>query len=236
MAEKGKNIFWEDYKTNYVDSQLITDDVMHSHEFEDDDDGEFEDFDDENEAVGAGPITPEELIRKMGITPIPIIGGMNIDRIVSTPWGNYSAENKFAPFNFYNLKLAHFKGFSTHSIPKFTEIMDSVDGVAVWKPIDPYCVAIGKGRAYEWSEVIINVQQALLGKSEKEELIEKTIQDVIALHKDKGIEKYTAIIFPDGKVFKAYPEEDDYARRIAEMDDLSKKLKAVIIENGVVRC
>lgn len=114
--------------------------------------------------------------------------------------------------------------------------MDNVDGVAVWKPIDPYCVAIGKGRAYEWSEVINNVQQALLGKSEKDEITDKLIQSVINDHKDQGIEKYTAIIFPDGKVFKAYPEEADYATKIAEMNDLSKKIKSVIIENGVVKC
>jgi hypothetical protein len=78
-----------------------------------------------------------------------------------TPWGAFNADNPLSPANMYDLQMAHFRGFTVHTIPNFIQLMDSVEGVAVWTQHDPYCIAVGPAKTYTSEEVKINVEKAI---------------------------------------------------------------------------
>lgn len=220
-----RSILWEDYKANYVDKDYEKSEV--NNEIEEDD---FEDFD-EDEMQEIDTIRMGKMIIGMPQT-------MFTGELVSTPWGQFQIDNKFAPFNFYSLKIAHFRGFSSFTIPKFVDVMDGVEGVALWKALDPYCFIIGKARLYTWEEVAKNIDDKLLIQEEVEKsptvnvAVEKFIQEV----NEKNINNYVAIIFPNGKTAITLPTDPDYAEKIIEMADIQSKIKdSIVIENGVVK-
>lgn len=200
-----KEIRWVDFRANYVDPE-------DEEELELDDD----DFEDEPRAV---PM--EQFIEAFQ-------GG-----IVNTPWGPFGVKNKFAPFNFYDLAFAHFKGFTTFSIPDFVKIMDAVEGVAVWKQMDPYCVIVGKAKLYEWPEVKMAISKALLNDNSVELLTQSIIQEC----SDKGLTEYVTAIFPNNQVITILPEDVDRDAKIAQIEQLKQTMKGlIVIENGVVVC
>lgn len=237
MAED-KVIKWEDYRSNYIDNNSIDEDIDELDEDMDIDD-DYEDDNDNSEAQNINKI--------MSMVAIPFGPNMHNGKMINTPWGGFGENNKLAPFNFYELKIAHFKGFSTLTIPDFTSIMDSVDGVAVWKSLDPYCIIVGKARIYTWEEVSANVKAALIGSSSgppnpaveklnKLTQFNKEIKEVIDNNRENNITQYTAAIFPNGKVIQVMPTEDGYEDKLKQIEELKSKLSLIIIENGVVKC
>jgi len=210
-----KEIVWEDYNSNYVDN------IDDSDDFDDD-------FDEDEEGAEPHPMS--------GL--ISVMSGGNFGKMVNTPWGPFGVNNKFAPFNFYELKIAHFKGFNTRSLASFTDVMDNIDGVAVWKSLDPYCIIIGKAKRYEWAYVINAVNTALLGKQEVKNSTPTSLADeVIAENKKKNITEYTAVIFPNNNVVQITPNDEDYSEKLAQVYELEKSMAGlIIIENGQIIC
>lgn len=157
--------------------------------------------------------------------------------VISTPWGPFRRDDRFAPFNFYeNMKLAHFKGFSVFSFrdPNFIKLMDETDGVAVFKCKDPYCVIFGKGKLYNWAEVKANIEakirEHLLTKVEPpESKQDQTIKELLTNQKS-ATEGYVALVLENGKFFEAHPDQEDYQKvydEIIEMTKLTDGLKLI---------
>ncbi len=227
MLHPDSKIFWEDFSENYEKS-------IPEFQPSDIDDDEDEDFD-ESEAQGGMTAVFSNLPGFMG-------GGK---QTVSTPWGQFLSEDKFSPTEFYNLKVLHFYKFSVYTIPDFINIMDGIDGVAIWKCQDPYCIILGKGKIYEWKEVVANVEIALLGKQqiktqpEINQLID-VAQDIIKLQAEVGVTNYISVIFPNGKcVNRNYNPEDkeEYDRYLSEARDLINTLPGIIvIQDGEILC
>lgn len=228
MADE-RRIEWEDYKANYIDNNIPDpDDEFDDSKFDDEDD---EDDDDSPPQGGIDKI--------LGMVSFPFGGPIGGGQVINTPWGGFSNANKLAPHNFYDIKLGHFKGFSTFSNKNFTDIMDNIDGVAIWKALDPYCIAVGKARLYTWAEVTANIKNALLGNQKNDEPDDKilSIRDkIIAENSQNHIEYYVAAIFPNGEVIQITPDQDDYTDKLKQINELKNKLSLVIIENGVVKC
>lgn len=226
MAE-GKRIEWEDYKANYLDNTIPD---------PDDDDYDDTEFENDEDDESSGP--PQGIDKILGMAVFPFGGPIGGGQVVNTPWGGFSNANKLAPHNFYEIKLGHFKGFSTFSNPNFAMLMDNIDGVAVWKAIDPYCIAVGKARLYSWAEVSENIKTALFGnpRAEIDEMISSIRDKVIAENKKNNIEHYVAAICENGEVIQITPDQDDYTDKLKQINDLKDKLSLVIIENGVVKC
>lgn len=229
MADE-KRIEWEDYKANYIDNNIPDPD-------EDEDNDDYDDTEFENDDDSNSP--PHGIDKILGMVSFPFGGPIGGGQIVNTPWGGFSNANKLAPHNFYEIKLGHFKGFSTFTNKSFTDIMDNVDGVAIWKALDPYCIAVGKARLYSWAEVTTNIKNALLGNQKNDEPIDKisSIRDkVIAENNENHIQYYVAAIFPNGEVIQITPDQADYTDKLRQINELKNKLSLVIIENGVVKC
>lgn len=218
-------ITWEDYRANYVDDDI--DDVMH--ELDDDDD--IVDDDDDDDISGPPPngMSLGKLMSAMG-------GPASFGRVVNTPWGQFSSNNKFAPFNFYELKIMHFNGFSTHTFPNFKATLDSIDGVAVWKDMDPYCVIIGKARTYSWQTVINNVTEALT-KVPAPPTPEHIAEKIIATQQKEDVSVYVAVVFPDGRSSIVTPDDTEYMKKVQEINEMRGTINnLIIIENGVTTC
>ena len=216
-------IQWEDYRANYIeDDDLLEDDL--------DDIGDAESEDDE-------PDEDTQIQKFMSGVGVPM-GVFAMGRPIITPWGAFNEQNKFAPFNFYELSIAHFAGFSTHSKSNFADIMDNIDGVAIWKAIDPYCIVIGKGRLYEWADVKANVRRALIGDPTQQVNTDQKdiVQKIISENNQNNIVNYTAVVFPTGEMFQTTPLDTDYEDKLKQIESLKTKLALIIIENGVVKC
>lgn len=231
MAEN-KFIKWEDYRANYIDNTT---------DYDDDDDDNDEEFDEDDieDSIDEENVSPKQMNKIMSMVAIPFGPNMANGKIINTPWGGFGEKNKLAPFNFYELRIAHFKGFSTLTIPNFIDIMDSVDGVAVWKSLDPYCIIVGKARIYTWEEVAANVKAALIGAGDTpkvDTIVSDLSKEVIAKNIENNITHYTAAIFPNGKVIQVTPTEDGYEDKLRQIEELKTKLSLIIIENGVVKC
>jgi len=129
-------IGWENYKENYV---KVTDDI--------------DDMDDINE-------DEDEFIDTM---PFKVFNMNGMEHLEAhyTPWGKFEAENPLSPINFYELSLAHFTGFTVKSFSDFNNIMVNVDGLALYKIVDPYCVVIAPAKSYEVTDVKINFERAI---------------------------------------------------------------------------
>lgn len=217
-------IQWEDYRANYIDDD---DDLL---EDEIDDIGDAEPEDDESDE-------DTQIQKFMSGVGVPM-GVFAMGRPIITPWGAFNEQNKFAPFNFYDLSVAHFGGFSTHTKPNFADIMDNVDGVAIWKAINPYCIVIGKGRLYEWADVKANVKRALIGEAtqQADNTQKDLVQKIISENNQNNIVNYTAVVFPTGEKFQTTPLDTDYEDKLKQIESLKTKLALIIIENGVVKC
>lgn len=225
MSEE-KRIEWEDYRANYIDNMVP------------DPDDEFDDAMDDDEDSDEMS-APPGIDKIMGLVAFPFGGSMG-GQLVSTPWGPFNNANKLAPHNFYDIKLGHFKGFSTFTNPNFANIMDSIEGVAVWKSLDPYCIAVGKARLYSWREVAENIKTALFGTNNQQNSPDDKIlairDKIIADNNQNHISNYVAAIFPNGEVIQITPDQDDYYDKLKQINDIKEKISLIVIENGVVKC
>lgn len=232
MLHPDSKIMWEDFSENYGENSDRYNDI--EDDFRDDDDEDDDEMGDPDQNRGITAV----------FSNLPgFMGGPR--QVISTPWGQFSGEDKFAPTEFYKLKVLHFYKFNVNTLPNFMEIMDSIDGVAIWKCQDPYCVIIGKAKAYEWDEVVYNVEMAILGKKQVNKSAEenphlKIAEDAIKLKEELGIPKYIVAVFPNGKcVDKDLSSEtpEEYTRICKEVLDLADKLPGIIIvQDGEILC
>lgn len=204
-----KKIVWEDYNANFVDH----DDESESNNAEDD--IGFDDIDDEDEH----DINASNIVN-------PGVGFFSFTKsfadlgsdVVQSPFGTFHKRNKWAPFNFYELKLIHLYGFSSQSDSAFGIKLDAVDGVAAWRCIDPYCFIIAKAKLYNWTEVKLNLEIAFGVRTMESEKIRQSIIEI----KNKG-EGYIGVIYPNGEYIL-----NDYDN--SNIDSLVDQYK-LIIEN-----
>lgn len=180
-----KKIVWEDYNANFVDDD---DDSNINDDLYTDTDGD--DFNEDDEGIdssiinskGAGFFTFTQTLNDLGVD------------VVQTPFGPYNKSNRWAPFNFYEMKLIHLYGFSANTDPEFGLKLDSIDGIAAWRCIDPYCFIIAKAKLYKWPEVQLNLEIKFGLKSSDNEKIRQSVLEI----KEKG-QNNIAIIYPNGE-------------------------------------
>lgn len=208
---QNKKIIWEHFETNYLKKNT---------DFDEDDDDDFEDFDEsEDHEMAGGPNNFMRAFRLPGFMP----------EVHHTPWGVFHANNPLSPVNMYDISMAHFKGFNVHTIPNFIQLMDSVDGVAVWAQHDPYCIAVGPGKLYSTMEVKLNVEKAIydaLGVTNynnHDKTLEYTIASTELL---KNGTHNVFIRFPNG-TSKVY--ENPSNEELSELLKLKKQINGVII-------
>lgn len=214
---------WEDYLENYI---KIDNNQKEKNEFSDI-------FEDEEDSI-----SPKML------TLYPSLG-----EIVKTPWGPAQINDKFAYHNFYELKFVHFKGFSSDTFVKtkksessvgpFGRILDSVDGVAMWKYIDPYCFLIGKARLYNWDEVVKNfdnkVRQELESLDGPKESLSTPIVQNNLINDNTTKKGYVAVKFKNGKVFETWEGQPFYdvdKKEILSMKNTIGDAEIIVGENN----
>lgn len=230
MTDIARKIVWEDFLTNYAPNKTAFDDGEDPADSLDIDDDDF--HEDEEEGPPNG----------MAGMPFTILGfpGMGGDSGIQTPWGVFRKENKLAPFNFYELKIAHLRGFSSNSYSRFNEIINEIDGVAVWKLLDPYCIIVGKARLYEWPEIVSGFNSKFIGANnsvpaakDKKELAQEMI---LSYATDLNDENYIGIRFPSGKItFYKSSNEPHYEEKVQEILKLRNTIEDVIIvHNGEI--
>jgi hypothetical protein len=138
-------IIWKHYKENFLkvnESDLLHIDDEESPSMIDDDD------DDDNDGM-------------------PRLGFINMSNIMphshmhQTPWGSFAVDNPLSPINMYDLQVANFKGFNTRSVTDFKSVMSSVDGIAAWATLDPYCIVIAPAMLYDTTEVKKSFEEAV---------------------------------------------------------------------------
>ena len=195
-----KKIVWQDYNANFVDN----DDEELELENLDEDDSDFDDVDENEDGSNYTTGIAGNGIGFFNFTKAFSGVGPNV---VQGPFGAFDKNNKWAPFNFYELKLIHLYGFSSNSDPSFGIKLDSVDGVAAWRSIDPYCFIIAKARLYEWSEVKLNIEIMFGIRTEESEKIKQSILEI----NNKG-PGYIGVIYPNGEYTLTSYTEDEIDR------------------------
>jgi hypothetical protein len=159
--------------------------------------------------------------------------------VISTPWGPFRRDDRFAPFNFYeNMKLAHFKGFSTFSFrdPDFVDLMNNTEGVSIFKCQDPYCVIFGKGKLYSWKEVKSNIETNIKGqlvtKVEPTESQQDLMVKELLGNQKSAAEGYVALVLENGKFFEAHPDQEDYQKVYDEIVEMAKLVEGPKLIRG----
>lgn len=198
MSKKEYSLIWENYRSNYIKEEP---------EEEDDDDDIFNDgegFEGDDEHDGS------KHPNGLNLYDIPKLFRVNQPIPHYTPWGLFHSNNPLSPTNMYELWMVHFKGFSVFSFGKsgtgseFINLMNSIDGVAIWSQHDPYCIVIGPAKAYSIEEIRRNVEKALFGKLDpdllkKEEPPKETNEAKSLLLFNNGV-KNIIVEFPNGLV------------------------------------
>ncbi len=232
MTTTNRKIVWEDFLTNYAPTKASFDDGEDPADALDiDDNDEFNDDDEDGPSTGG-----------MSGMPFTILGfpGMGGEAGIQTPWGVFRKENKLAPFNFYELKIAHLRGFSSNSYSRFGEILNEIEGVAVWKLLDPYCIIVGKARLYEWPEIVCGFNSKFIGNTsslpaakDKKELAQEMI---LAYTADINDENYIGVRFPSGKItFYKSSTEPQFEEKVEEILKLRNTIEdIIIIHNGEI--
>lgn len=216
---KNKELIWEDFESNYIPPEKPKEDQSF-------------DFDDEMDNSILGQLTSQ-------LGSAYIMGDP-----IKTPWGFFSRHDKLAPFNFYNIKMIYLKNFSVNHYDKktFYDIMDDIDGLAVWKIIDPHCLVVGICKVYDVKDVRLNIEKALLAdntkaepkaepKAELKDNVE-LVEDVINKLKNSEnykLDGYIAIIFPNGKFYETSSSDKNYDEIKKEILDLYNKNKNTVI-------
>lgn len=194
-----KEIFWEDYNANYL--------VPLSAEDADGENDELQETAGDTDGDVYGSESPDKLRRA---NPIPVFDAKNY---VYSPWGALSRNDPFSPIKFYpDMKMMHTKGFSLHLYEgekTFENTLDSVDGIAAWKSIDPYCFIVAKARAYKWKDVIDGITKAF-GITKRPQEKSGEIDNLIArLALDEDYKKTTYVI-TNGDIQSSKQGDEDY--------------------------
>lgn len=219
ISEGAVTIGWEHYKTNYIDTPKSS--VQMIDDIDDDDDDEDGDID--IEEIFNNRMQFHSLQKPMH----------------HTPWGKFEADSPLSPVNLYDLYLGHFKGFNTNSIPNFKELMSSIEGVALWGQIDPYCVVIAPARSYSTTEVKYNIDRAIysaLGISLKNSNLDLEDYLIDLCEKSEelfnnGVENFT-IVFPEPN-FNVVLEENPDEEKENEVEELISRIQGlIVIKNG----
>lgn len=194
---KNRKVYWEDYATNYI-IPLSSEDAEEEH------DRVIDKMDEENSFMDD---IPEKLIKS---APSQIYDMKNY---VYSPWGAISRNDPFSPIVFYpDMKVMHTKGFSLHLYSgdaSFEDTLDSVDGIAAWKSLNPYCFIVAKAKAYEWSEVIDSVHLAfgVTGGAQKST---DTIKKIIAELSASDDFKLKTYVITNGDIQSSKIGDEDY--------------------------
>lgn len=204
-------IVWEHFKSNYINQK----DDEEEDDFEDEEVGEF----DEESEGGLGNLLR---VSRM-LQPITMDAHF-------TPWGAFHPSNPMSPVNMYDLYFAHFHGFTTFTVKNFKDLMNRIEGVAIWAQHDPYTVIIGPAKTYSASEVKSNVESVLMGalgvpmkKANNKELEEMKAQSA-DMFKNGMNNLY--LLFPNGSIdILENPSQAD----IKEAVELKTKIKDLIL-------
>ena len=206
-------IIWEHFKSNYINQAIANDD-------DDDFDEDEEDADiGEDQEDGFG-----NLIKVSRMLQGPILEPHY------TPWGAFHPNNPMSPVNMYDLYFAHFHGFTTFTIKNFKDLMNSIEGVAIWAQHDPYTIIFGPAKTYSATEVKINIEGVLMAamgippkKSTSSEL--EDIKEQSNNMFQNGVSNIF-IRFPNGHIDVI---ENPSQIFINEAMDLKTKIKDVVI-------
>lgn len=236
-------ISWEDFNTNYLPPEKITNEEDDA--FSDEDDHKSDIFD-----------------------QLSMLNGLG-DNVAKTPWGSFKKDDKMAPHNFYELKLIHFYGFSSDDfelppvkgVPKnsLTTLFKKAKGVAVWKFLDPYCFIVGKARLYSWPELAkslesfirdelvrinemelsipltdlnLDSETANVDSENLKNLAQKVIDEFKAHNTADGA---WAIVLPNGVVQFAIKSQENYDEQVQTIEELAETIEgSIIIRNGEI--
>lgn len=212
LSNNNVYIIWEHFKSNYINQN---------------NDEEEDEFDDEEDLDEMGNDQEDgfgNLIKMSRMLRSPQIDAH------FTPWGAFHPNNPMSPVNMYDLYFAHFHGFTTFSIPNFKDIMNSIEGVAIWAQHDPYTIIFGPAKTYSATEVKMNIDAVLMSalgippkKSENSEL-EMMKNQSQQLFKEGVINIF--IRFPNGTIdILKNPSQSE----IKEAIDLKTKIKDVVL-------
>lgn len=221
----GKRVAWEDYNANFVDEEDYESEDAHSYE----DTNQDVDIDEAVDIAGNSSVGGIFKFSQFLSNDLD-----DLDDVIDSPFGQYRKSNKWAPFNFYELKLIHLYGFSSTKDKTLGIKLDNTDGVSAWRCIDPYCFIIAKAKLYEWKEVMANVEEAIGVRSPLVTLHKELIQKIISSEL-KGM----VLIYPNGEMITSSPKDvpnDAYSVLYAQYEQIALSLKGcVLLENGEIK-
>ena len=213
-------IAWEHYKTNYLDVDQSS---------KNDDSDDIEDLDDDDEDDGDNIISM-----------LPNFIKLNSDKPMHyTPWGKFDADNTLSPINLYDLRVMHFKGFTTRSIENFPKLINSIEGISIWGQIDPYFVVLAIAKMYDYETIKKNVEDAIykaLNIEIKDDNLplHQYVLDAVAQSKalfEDGIENFV-IVFPEPNLATEVLKDID-EKKIGAVNKLMHQIENLIVfKNG----
>jgi hypothetical protein len=214
-------IAWINYKENYIE-------VPEHNDFTDEDTPDS--FDDDDDELGVGQIR----FMNSGMF------NFHNENIHYTPWGRYLANNPMSPINMYEqLWVAHFKGFTTKTIPNFDQIIAATEGVANFVKIDPYSIVIAVAKCYDFTDVQQNVERSLyeaLGIEISNE--SKSMEDHLMGVREQSLSLFNsgveniALVFPEPN-FSVEIVESPTEQNILDLKKLFGQIQNLIVfRNG----
>lgn len=217
-------IAFEHYKTNYMEIDKERPLYEGDDDIGDDDDEEENDF------------SPIDMM------PAGILRFGQEKPIHYTPWGKFDTDNPLSPVHLYDLRAVHFKGFTTKSIPNFSSLMNTIEGVSIWAQIDPYFIVIAPAKLYDFADVRANIEEAIYTALNIEVTADTSfdldhyimeVAEKSSTMFSEGTDNF-ALIFPD-KDFSVEYIENPTQENIVEICSLFNQIKNLIVfKNGEV--
>lgn len=144
-----------------------------------------------------------------------------------TPWGPYHHLNPFSPCRMYDLWFCHIRGFSLNQVPNLKELLDSIEGLGVWKIMDQHTLVVGPTKLYSIAEVAQGIHKAF-GVTQENSFQKNFLIEALSTYEEENI----GIIFPNGKIVTASISDKE---KFDEIEQMAGHVEgSLVIKNGQV--
>lgn len=175
-------------------------------------------FEEENEELEIDDIDLKELQEQFG---------MPKQQILHTPYGMFEINDPFSPLKRTELRIGN-TNFNLSN--RIARIINSIPGVDSFRVLSRYSFIIGIGKAFEFSQVRLDIEKALGVFDEKIEKLPQDIKSKLELLREEN-QKFAMFIFPNGHHELAFPS-DNYETKLLEFLELKRVTNGILIENG----
>jgi len=144
---------------------------------------------------------------------------------INTPFGVYDLKDPLTAIKRTELRIGNTNFNISNQV---AGIINGIEGVDAFKVISRYSFIIGIGKAFNFTQVRLDIEKALNCVDINAEKIPNNIKLLI---KDLGNEQYTIFVFPNGEFICSTIKDVDYHSNVSKMLELKNTIDGILIEN-----